>query len=280
MEFDRIRDHGGQPMYRYLLIRAVVLAAAASLAMPSAAATDGQQTSQQQQPPTTPPTVPQQKPDENIEDYVERIAESVETLNELTRIPADAIPAYLLQRAEAIVVIPSLVRGGFIIGAKHGKGVISVRNRATAAADATSSAWSAPAFVNLTGGSIGWQIGAESVDLVLLVMNREGIDRLLEDKFTLGGNLSVAAGPVGRSADAATNVRLDSQILAYSRAKGLFAGATFEGAALHANDSANKAFYGREISLREILFADRPFTGLSPIVSTWHQTLTSLASGK
>ena len=271
-------------MYRFPLIRAVVLAAAASLAMPIAAATDSQQTSQQQQtqqPPTTPRTTdPQQKPDENIEDYVERIAESVETLNELTRIPADAIPAYLLQRAEAIVVIPSLVRGGFIIGAKHGKGILSVRNRATAAADATSAGWSAPAFVNLTGGSIGWQIGAESVDLVLLVMNREGIDKLLEDKFTLGGNLSVAAGPVGRSADAATNVRLDSQILAYSRAKGLFAGATFEGAALHANDSANKAFYGREISLREILFADKPFTGLSPIVSTWHQTLTSLASGK
>lgn len=264
-------------MPRFLLIRAVVLAAAASLALPIAAAPDGQQSSQ---PPQT-----QQKPDENIEDYVERIAESIETLNQLSTIPADAIPGYLLERAEAVIVIPSLVRGGFIIGAKHGKGIISVRNRSTSAAGVTgdvapAAAWSAPAFVNLTGGSIGWQIGAESVDLVLLVMNRDGVNKLLEDKFTLGGNLSVAAGPVGRSADAATNVRLDAQILAYSRAKGLFAGATFEGAALHANDSANKAFYGREISLKEILFADRPFTNLSPIVTTWHQRLASLASGK
>jgi lipid-binding SYLF domain-containing protein len=271
-------------MHRFFLIRAVVLAAAASLALPVAAATDSQQTSQQ--PPPTPPTAdPRQKPDEDIDDYVERIAESIETLNELTKIPADGIPRYLLERAEAVVVIPSLVRGGFIIGAKHGKGVISVRTRSTAAAGetsgvATGGTWSAPAFVNLTGGSIGWQIGAESVDLVLLVMNRDGVNELLEDKFTLGGNLSVAAGPVGRSADAATNVRLDAQILAYSRAKGLFAGATFEGAALHANDSANKAFYGREISLREILFAGKPFTSLPPIVTTWHQTLTSLASGK
>jgi len=273
-------------MHRLFLIRAVVLAAAASLALPIAAATDRQQTSQTPPPPTTPRTAdPQQRPDEDIDDYVERIEESIETLKALTKIPADGIPRYLLERAEAVVVIPSLVRGGFIIGAKHGKGVISVRTRSTAAAGetsgvATGGTWSAPAFVNLTGGSIGWQIGAESVDLVLLVMNRDGVNELLEDKFTLGGNLSVAAGPVGRSADAATNVRLDAQILAYSRAKGLFAGATFEGAALHANDSANKAFYGREISLREILFAGKPFTSLPPIVTMWHQTLTSLASGK
>ena len=246
-------------MKRVSLIRVIAVAIAAVLAWPSV-------TLFAQQDPQT--------PREDVEEYVERVQNSIETLSELTNIPANAIPQYLLDRAEAIVVIPSLVRGGFIVGGKHGKGVISVRNRSGA-----SSGWSQPAFVNLSGGSIGWQIGAEAVDLVLLVMNKEGVDKLLEDKLTFGGNLSLAAGPVGRSADAATNVRLDAQILAYSRAKGLFAGATFEGAALHANDSANKAFYGRELKLRDILFGT-PATNLPPIAATWRNTLSSLTSGK
>ena len=266
-------------MHAASLIRAVVLAGVATLAVPADVLTyesAQSETQTQQQPPATPRTPAQDlQAREDAEEYVERVQESIATLGELTKIPANAIPQYLLERAEAIVVIPSLVRGGFIIGAKHGKGVISVRTRTSGA-----STWSQPAFVNLTGGSIGWQIGAESIDLVLLVMNKEGIDKLLEDKFTLGGNLSVAAGPIGRSADAATNVRLDAQILAYSRAKGLFAGATFEGAALHANDSANKSFYGRELKVREILYGDAPTTNVPPIAATWRSTLASLTAGK
>jgi lipid-binding SYLF domain-containing protein len=262
-------------MFQASLIRAVVVAIAASLAWPTGVAFAQQQP---QEPPPTPRPATRQDPQiprEDVEEYVERVQESIETLTELTNIPANAIPQYLLDRAEAIVVIPSLVRGGFIVGGKHGKGVISVRTRTGGA-----STWSHPAFVNLSGGSIGWQIGAEAVDMVLLVMNKEGVDKLLEDKLTLGGNLSVAAGPVGRSADAATNVRLDAQILAYSRAKGLFAGATFEGAALHANDSANKAFYGRELKLRDILYGEAPTTSAPPIMRTWINTLASLTSGK
>lgn len=258
-------------MKRVLPIRVTAVAIAAVLAWPSVTLFADQQ---QPPPPTTATRQDPQTPREDVEEYVERVQESIETLNELTNIPANAIPQYLLDRAEAIVVIPSLVRGGFIVGGKHGKGVISVKNRA-----GESSGWSQPAFVNFSGGSIGWQIGAEAVDLVLLVMNKEGVDKLLEDKLTLGGNLSVAAGPVGRSADAATNVRLDSQILAYSRAKGLFAGATFEGAALHANDSANKAFYGRELKLRDILYGT-PATNLPSIAATWRSTLSSLTGGK
>ena len=122
----------------------------------------------------------------------------------------------------------------------------------------------ANALLNITGNGGVVNIGSQY------------ISRLL----TLGGNMSIAAGPVGRSADAATNVRLDAQILAYSRAKGLFAGATFEGAALHANDSANKAFYGRELKLREILYASEPATTLPSIAATWRSTLSSLTSGK
>src|SRR5262245_28055839 len=159
-------------------------------------------------------------------DEVELVQKSMDVLRDLTKVPENGIPRDLLERAEGIVVIPSLVKGGFIVGAKHGKGLMSAKNKSTGQ-------WSAPAVVKLTGGSIGWQIGVESVDLVLLVMNRNGVEQLLQDKFTIGGDLSVAAGPVGRNAQAATNAQANAGILAYSRAKGLFAGATLEGAGLH-----------------------------------------------
>jgi lipid-binding SYLF domain-containing protein len=210
---------------------------------------------------------------QDASDEIERIQKSTEILRELTSTPDDAIPQYLLERAEAIVVIPSLVRGGFVIGAKHGKGVISVRDRAN-------NSWSAPAFMNLTGGSIGWQIGAEAVDLVLLVMNKNGVTELLEDRFTLGGNLSVSAGPVGRSASAATNAQVSSQILAYSRSKGLFAGATLEGAALHEDKDANKAFYGTALTARNILADRTALTTTPPAAEMWRDTLQRLTIPK
>jgi lipid-binding SYLF domain-containing protein len=210
---------------------------------------------------------------QDASDEIERIQKSTEILRELTSTPDDAIPQYLLERAEAIVVIPSLVRGGFVIGAKHGKGVISVRDRAN-------NTWSPPAFMNMTGGSIGWQIGAEAVDLVLLVLNKNGVDELLEDRFTLGGNLSVSAGPVGRSASAATNAQVSSQILAYSRSKGLFAGATLEGAALHEDKDSNKKFYGSALSARSIL-ADRSTLTTAPAAAeVWRDTLQRLTIPK
>jgi lipid-binding SYLF domain-containing protein len=201
-------------------------------------------------------------------DETQTIDESLQVLRQLTSTPDDRIPQTLLNRAEAIVVVPSLIKGGFVIGAKHGKGVISVRDRA-------SNTWTPPAFITMTGGSIGWQIGVESIDLVLLVMNREGIDQLLQDKFTLGGNLSVAAGPVGRSGDAATDVQVTAQILAYSRAKGLFAGATFEGASLRADRSANDAFYGGHPTLQSLL-TPGPRAQAPAAAVTWQETLRRL----
>ena len=210
---------------------------------------------------------------QDASDETERIQKATEILRDLTSTPDDAIPQYLLERSEAIVVIPSLVRGGFVIGAKHGKGVISVRDRAN-------NSWSAPAFMNMTGGSIGWQIGAEAVDLVLLVMNKNGVDELLEDRFTLGGNLSVSAGPVGRSAAAATNAQVSSQILAYSRSKGLFAGATLEGSALHEDKDANKAFYGTALSARTILVDRTALTKTPSAAEMWRDTLQRLTIPK
>ena len=204
-------------------------------------------------------------------DGAERIHDSLKVLTELTATPDNAIPKNLLERAEAIVVIPSLVKGGFIIGAKHGKGIVSVRDRAT-------NAWSAPAFVDITGGSIGWQIGVESVDLVLLVMNKDGVSQLLDDRFTVGGSLGVTAGPVGRNAEAATNPGLDAGILAYSRSKGLFAGATLEGASLRADQSDNKEFYGKASTLREITSPGFGGTSLPAAGQAWKASIARLTN--
>ncbi|MEZ5289029.1 MAG: lipid-binding SYLF domain-containing protein [Vicinamibacterales bacterium] len=155
---------------------------------------------------------------------LERVTKSIEVLTQLSKTPDQAIPGHILERAEAIVVIPTLVKGGFVIGAEHGKGIMSVRDRATGT-------WSVPSFVAMTGGSIGWQIGVQSVDLVLLVMNRDGVEDLLSSEFKLGADASVAAGPVGRAAQAATDAKMGAKILAYSRAQGLFAGVSVQGLA-------------------------------------------------
>ena len=201
-------------------------------------------------------------------DEVELVQKSVEVLRDLTKVPEDGIPRELLARAEGIIVIPSLVKGGFIVGGKHGKGVMSAKS--------SSGEWSPPAVVKMTGGSIGWQIGVESVDLVLLVMNKKGIEQMLQDKFQIGGDLSIAAGPVGRNAAAATNAQANAGILAYSRAKGLFAGATLEGSALHGDGDDNAALYGREISLKEIVVEGAPSAKAPAGIETWRSTLKAL----
>ena len=202
-------------------------------------------------------------------DQLDRIQDSIHVLRDLTQQADVRIPQYLLERAEAIVVIPDMIRGGFIVGAKHGKGLVSVRDRAA-------NRWSQPGFVKITGGSVGWQIGAESVDLVLLVMNDNGVRKLLDNKFTLGGELAATAGPIGRNANVATDVSLESQILAYSRAKGLFAGATFEGVSLRADDDANADFYGRELDLREIVLEPKSNLRVPVAANDWVDTLREL----
>lgn len=195
-----------------------------------------------------------------------RVTDSAAVLETLVRAPDQGIPEHILERAEAIVVIPSLVKGGFIIGAQHGRGVMSVRDRAN-------NRWSAPGFVALTGGSIGWQIGVQAVDLVLLVMNRDGVKDLLDNEFKLGANASVAAGPVGRQGEASTDASLSAQILAYSRAKGLFAGLSLEGASLRVDKDANKDFYGATISTDDMV---RGITRATAAGSQWIATLNRL----
>ena len=179
-------------------------------------------------------------------DEEKRVTESMAVLETLVRAPDQGIPEHILTRAEAIVVIPSLVKGGFIVGAQHGRGIMSVRNRET-------NTWSAPGFVALTGGSIGWQIGVQATDLVLLVMNRDGVKDLLDTEFKVGANASVAAGPVGRTGEASTDASLSAQILAYSRTRGLFAGLALEGASLRIDRDANEKFYGKGVSKDEMV---------------------------
>jgi lipid-binding SYLF domain-containing protein len=196
-------------------------------------------------------------------DASDRVRKSIEILDELTRAGDNTIPDYILQRAEAVVVIPSFTRGGLVIGGEHGKGILSVRDRGT-------NTWSPPSFVEMTGGTFGAQIGVESVDLVLLVMNRGAVDQLLHDKFTFGGTAAVAAGPVGRSARAGTEPHLQSQILAYSRSKGLFAGATLNGTVLKTDHSAIEDFYGRAMTSRDIVLGNQlRGTALPPLANQW-----------
>lgn len=195
----------------------------------------------------------------------DRLKKSIVVLQELVRTPDDAIPEHILARAEAIVVIPTLVKGGFVVGAEHGRGVMSIRNGGT---------WSLPAFVAMTGGSIGWQVGVQSTDLVLLVMNKDGVDDLLRSEFKLGADASIAAGPVGRSAQAATDATMSARILAYSRAKGLFAGVSVQGSSLRDDPQANGAFYGRELTSREV-FA-KAATPAPAAAATWRDALAAI----
>src|SRR5438128_5452157 len=172
------------------------------------------------------------------EDSVARLQSSVDVLHAIMATPDKGIPEEVLSNAKCILVVPDLIKGGFIFGGKHGRGVASYR---------TSDGWSAPAFVSVGGGSWGLQIGVQGVDLVMLIMNEKGAQRLLANKFQVGGEASAAAGPVGRHASAGTDWKADTEILTYSRAKGAFAGATLEGAVVQQDDDSTLAIYGKKI---------------------------------
>ena len=179
--------------------------------------------------------VPAQK--SRTKDAERHSREAAEAFSDIMNVKERAIPKELLDKAEAIAVFPSVVKAAFIIGGRGGQGVISRRVKG---------GWSAPAFFNLNGGSFGPQIGAQKTDYVFLIMNQDGVDGLLKDKFELGGEAGVAAGPVGREAAASTNVRLDAGILSYSRSKGAFIGAALKGAMITPDNDLNEAVYGKK----------------------------------
>jgi lipid-binding SYLF domain-containing protein len=170
------------------------------------------------------------------QDEDERARNAVRVLDEIMRMPEQAIPGKLLANAHAVAVIPGVVKAGLVLGGRHGKGLISVRS-----ADGT---WSHPSHISLTGGSIGFQAGVQSTDVVLVFRTPRGVDSIVHGKFTLGADAAVAAGPVGRMAQASTDGQLKAEIYAYSRSRGLFAGVALDGAVLSIDHDANEAVYG------------------------------------
>jgi lipid-binding SYLF domain-containing protein len=177
-------------------------------------------------------------------DSVARLQSSVDVLHAIMATPDKGIPEEVLNDAKCVLVVPDLIKGGFIFGGKHGRGVATCR---------TSDGWSAPAFVSVGGGSWGLQIGVEGVDLVMLVMNGHGFQHLLSSKFELTGEGSVAAGPVGRHASAGTDWKMNTEMLTYSRSKGVFAGLTLEGAVVEQDNDSTGAIYGHHMTFRNIL---------------------------
>lgn len=181
-----------------------------------------------------------------VEDRLERAAED---LQQITNAPDKGIPEEVIKSAKCIAVIPHEIKLGFVVGARVGRGVATCR---------TPNGWSAPAFFTITGGSYGAQVGIEGVDNVLMIMNQRGMDRLLSDKFQIGADASAAAGPIGRHAAAGTDWKLETEILSYSRAKGLFAGVSLDGAYVRPDREATRAAYGANVSTRAILTGKVP----------------------
>jgi len=180
------------------------------------------------------------------ENAAERLKASADVMKEVMATPDKAIPQELLQSSHCVVIVPGMKKAAFIVGAKYGKGFLLCRQ-------ASGVGWSAPAAIMVEGGSFGFQIGGSETDVVMLVMNSGGVNKLLSSKFTLGADASVAAGPVGRAASANTDLQMNAEILSYSRSRGLFAGVALNGATLRPDEDTNKELYGSEVTNREIV---------------------------
>src|SRR5258705_6090941 len=182
--------------------------------------------------------------DDKASDQIKRIDSAASVLEEIMGAPDKGIPQEVFESAKCVAVVPSMIKGGFIVGARYGKGYATCR---------TPNGWSAPAPITIAGGSWGLQFGGEAVDLVMLVMNDKGMEHLLSSKFKLGAEGSVAAGPVGRQAEANTDWKMRSEVLSYSRARGIFAGLELNGAVIKQDDDDTRHLYGKEVSFKDIL---------------------------
>jgi lipid-binding SYLF domain-containing protein len=190
----------------------------------------------------------------------DRLQAAGDVLNEIESAPDSGIPAEILGRSECVAVVPSMLKGGFIVGAKYGRGVASCR---------TAKGWSAPAFFMVTGGSVGFQIGGQAVDLVMLIMNNDGMQHLLSSQFALGADASVAAGPVGRHAEGNTDWKMRAQVLTYSRARGIFAGVSLNGAVMKQDKDSTRDFYGHMVTFKAALTGEvDPPAGANPFLSS------------
>ncbi len=190
----------------------------------------------------------------------DRVQAAADVLNEIQAAPDQGIPEEVLGSAECVAVVPSMLKAGFVVGARYGRGLASCR---------TPKGWSAPAFFKVEGGSFGLQIGGQAVDLVMLIMNNDGMHKLLSSKFKLGADASVAAGPVGRHAAADTDWKMRAQILSYSRARGLFAGLELNGAVIRQDKDSTREFYGHMVTSKASLEGEiEPPAGAYPFLQT------------
>ena len=196
----------------------------------------------------------------------QRVADSADVLDQFLRIPEQNIPSAILARAYAVAVVPGVVRIGFGLGARRGKGILVVRQ--------DDGSWSNPAFITLTGGSFGFQAGVQRTDVVLVFKTSRGVDNITNGKLTLGADASVAAGPVGRSVEGATDIRFQAEIVSYSRARGIFAGVSFAGSGVTMDRKANAAFYSSPSMTPEAIFASSP--NIAPdVANRFVQVLTA-----
>ena len=201
-------------------------------------------------------------------DEAKRITESALVLNEIMDAADQSVPRSIMEKAEGIAVFPSTLKGGLVVGGQRGRGILSVR-------DKKSGGWSAPAFLTITGGSIGAQIGGQALDLVLVINGQRGLEQLVKNQFKLGADASATAGPVGRDASASTDLQMRAQILSYSRSRGLFAGVTLNGSTIRQDRDANERFYGTAYRTGQIVFDG--MGGSPEPVEAWKATLTKYA---
>ena len=198
-----------------------------------------------------------------------RVGDAADVLEQLLRIPEKSVPPSLLSRAYAIAVVPNVYKAAFGFGARRGKGIIVVRQ--------DDNSWSNPAFIKLTGGSFGWQVGAQSTDIILVFKTRKGVDGIENGRLTLGADASVAAGPLGRHTGVATDIKFKAEVYSYSRSRGLFAGVALEGTGVTMDRKANVAFYSASDMTPERIFASSP--NIAPdIANTFVQLLTAQTS--
>ena len=195
-------------------------------------------------------------------DETKRAREAATVLDEIMSAGDKGIPGAVLEKAEGIAVFPGLLKGGLGVGAQHGRGILSTRDKR--------GGWSNPAFLTINGGSFGLQIGLQSTDLVLVINNMRGLEQMVKNQFKLGADAAVAAGPVGRDAGAATDIQMRAQILSYSRSRGLFAGVTVNGSTINQDRDANERFYGKPYTTSQIVFDGM---GSNDAAKEWKATL-------
>jgi len=195
-----------------------------------------------------------------------RVRDAATIFGEIMAAEDKAIPGAILSKATGIAIFPSTVKAGFVVGGMRGRGILSARG---------ANGWSSPAFLTLTGGSFGLQIGGQATDIILVINGDRGLENLVSNQFKIGADASIAAGPVGRDAQAATDIQLRAQILSYSRARGLFAGVTINGSTIRQDVDANERFYGKPLTTKQVVFEGQ--AGSPGAVAVWRDALTRYA---